>query len=165
MFYKNIFKALSTHRIRYVVVGGVAVLLHGVVRLTADLDLSVSLDSGNLKAFVDLMNEMGFKPRIPVDAHELISQETRASWKREKEMIAFTFYQPEKMIQQIDVFIEDLIPFADLERDAVTFDIFGIEVKVASLKHLKQLKSLSGRPGDKADIDALNEIGEINASQ
>jgi hypothetical protein len=164
MFYKSIFDALSAHKIRYVVVGGVAVVLHGVVRLTADLDLAISLDPDNLKKFVEVMDELGFTPRAPVGVQEFVSPACRASWKKEKGMVAFTFYHPQKTIQQVDVFIEDIIPFADLERDAVTFDIFGINVKVVSFPHLKQLKLISGRPEDMADLEALDEIGGMNAA-
>ncbi|MDN3515601.1 MAG: hypothetical protein NG747_14545 [Candidatus Brocadia sp.] len=39
MFYESIFDKLNKSHIDYIVVGGVALVLHGAVRLTADLDL------------------------------------------------------------------------------------------------------------------------------
>jgi hypothetical protein len=41
MYYEDVFKKLDEKGIRYLVVGGVALVLHGVIRLTADLDLLV----------------------------------------------------------------------------------------------------------------------------
>lgn len=43
MIYEEIFRALNANKVKYVVVGGIALVLHGVVRLTADLDLIVRL--------------------------------------------------------------------------------------------------------------------------
>ena len=48
MFYEEVFRALNKNKVRYLVVGGGAVVLHGVVRMTADLDLFVDLKENNL---------------------------------------------------------------------------------------------------------------------
>ena len=45
----DILKALNDEEIRYVIVGGVAVNLHGHVRFTKDLDLIFAFDETNLK--------------------------------------------------------------------------------------------------------------------
>lgn len=55
MFYEAIFEKLNESHVDYIVVGGVALVLHGVVRLTADLDLMVYLESNNLSNFVNIM--------------------------------------------------------------------------------------------------------------
>ena len=41
--FEPIFQILNTARVRYVVVGGLATVLHGYARLTADVDLAVDL--------------------------------------------------------------------------------------------------------------------------
>ena len=48
MLYEQLFKGLHTHRIRYLVVGAVAVNLHGIPRMTADLDVMVDLEKENV---------------------------------------------------------------------------------------------------------------------
>ena len=55
---------------RYVVVGEIALNLHGVPRATADLDITVAIDEKNLEKLFGVMEELGFKPRIPVSSHE-----------------------------------------------------------------------------------------------
>jgi predicted nucleotidyltransferase len=49
MFYEELFRQLNKKRIDYVVVGGVALVMHGVVRFTADLDLMLHLDAVDMK--------------------------------------------------------------------------------------------------------------------
>jgi len=38
MFYEEVFSALQENNVRYVVAGGLAVILHGIVRFTADIE-------------------------------------------------------------------------------------------------------------------------------
>ncbi len=45
VFYEEVFRKLSDREVKYAVAGGVALVLHGVVRLTADLDLIVELST------------------------------------------------------------------------------------------------------------------------
>ena len=57
--------------IRYVLVGGLAVLLHGVDRLTADIDLVVDLAPEQASKAVETLLRVGFKANAPVDANRL----------------------------------------------------------------------------------------------
>ena len=57
MIYERIFEALNRKEVRYLVVGGVAMVLYGYGRLTVDLDLLVDLDSDNLDKLVKALNE------------------------------------------------------------------------------------------------------------
>jgi len=52
LYYENVFRVLQKNNIRYAVAGGVALVLHGVVRFTADVDLIVDLEQENLRRFV-----------------------------------------------------------------------------------------------------------------
>jgi len=62
-FYEDVLRALDAASIRFVLVGGVAVILHGVPRTTADLDLVIDLEEGNVRRFVGVMTQLGFVPR------------------------------------------------------------------------------------------------------
>ena len=66
MIYLELLKAMEDKGIRYVVVGGVAVVLHGFVRATMDLDLVVSLESSNALKFLELVKGLGYRPKMPV---------------------------------------------------------------------------------------------------
>ena len=63
MFYGEVFKALNKAKVKYVVAGGVAVVLHGYHRLTKDLDLVVLLEKKNLEKFFEALKKIGYIPR------------------------------------------------------------------------------------------------------
>ena len=50
MFYLDLFRSLEQHRVRYLLVGGLAVNLYGVPRMT--MDVVLALDSANLQGFL-----------------------------------------------------------------------------------------------------------------
>ena len=158
MYYENVFKTLHKHKIRYAVAGGVALVLHGVVRFTADLDLIVDFEQENLKRFIGIMHELGYRPRNPVKAEALLDPATREQWKREKGMEVFSFVDPAQPMSLIDVFIEEKIPFGEIMKDLVRITAKGITIPVVSLSHLKSLKKAAGRPQDLADIEAIEAL-------
>lgn len=158
MYYENVFRTLQAKNIRYAVAGGVALVLHGVVRFTADLDLIVDLEPENLQRFIDAMHELGYQPRLPVKADELLDPEKRDRWKREKSMEVFSFTDPSRPMTLIDVFIEEKIPVREVMKEIVLMTARGITIPVVSLAHLKRLKKAANRPQDLADIEAIEAL-------
>lgn len=158
MFYEEIFRQLNKRQIDYVVVGGVALVLHGVVRLTADLDLMLHLDEKNLTRFVDLMNERGYKPRLPIKAKDFIDPEKRKSWFKEKNMEVFSFYHPDQAISLVDVFIHEPLSYKEVKFHSVKMKIGNLLIPVVSIDDLVKLKEISGRPQDMEDIKALRRL-------
>lgn len=158
MYYENVFRMLRQNEIRYAVAGGIALVLHGVVRFTADLDLIVDLEQENLKRFIHSLRELGYRPRNPVKAEALLDPATREQWKREKGMEVFSFVDPTHPMSLIDVFIEEKILFREIMKDIVNVTAKGITIPVVSLPHLKRLKKAAGRPQDLADIEAIEAM-------
>jgi len=158
MFFETLFRKLQEKKIDYMVVGGVALVLQGAVRMTADLDLMVALNENNLTAFVAVMSEMGFRPKAPVSAEAFISAENRESWMRDKGMQVFSFYHPEEMVSLVDVFVHEPIPYNEMSkrRDEKVLD--DIIIPVASIQDLIMLKRIAGRPQDIEDIKALEAL-------
>ena len=64
--FERVFAALEARGVRYLVVGGVAVVLHGHPRFTADLDLVLALDPQNLASAIAALEGLGLRPRAPV---------------------------------------------------------------------------------------------------
>ena len=152
---------LAEKQIRYVVAGGVAVVLHGVPRVTMDLDIIVYLEEKNVLAFIRGMTEIGFLPKAPVKAEEFSDPVKRKQWIREKGMKVFSFYHPKEAMSLVDVFVEEPIEFSKLHTERVVVNIEGVPISVISKRHLKQLKADAGRPEDIADIKALRELDRI----
>lgn len=158
MYYENVFISLQKNNIRYAVAGGVALVLHGVVRFTADLDLIVDLEPENLRRFVQTMTDLGYRPRNPVKAEDFLNPAVREGWKREKGMEVFSFVDPAQPMNLIDVFIEEKIPFREVTQEIVQMTAKGITIPVVSIRHLKRLKQAAGRPQDIADIAAIEAL-------
>src|SRR3972149_4970977 len=157
MFYEEVFESLNEARVDYVVAGGVALVLHGVVRLTADLDLAVSLSPDNLEKFVSVMEKLGYKPKAPVRAKDLADPDKREDWIRKKNMRVFSFHHLARPVL-IDIFIEENIKFSELRKHSITIKAGEISIPVVSADDLIKMKRASGRPQDLADIEALKEL-------
>jgi plastocyanin domain-containing protein len=158
MFYEEVFRKLAERKVRYAVAGGIALVLHGAVRFTADLDLIVDLSPDNLNTFIPAINDLGYRPRLPVKTEDFADPLQRKHWIAEKEMTVFTFYHPERPISEIDVFVREPLEFDVLERELVWIRARDVAIPVVSLHHLKMLKRAAGRPQDLADIEALEEL-------
>lgn len=165
MFYERVLRRLLEKKVRFVITGGLALVMHGVVRFTADLDLIIDLSHENLKRFIDVMKELNFKPKIPVELQELLEPEKRETWIKEKNMVVFTLYNPEREIEEIDIFIKELIPFGEIEKETLWMKVKDMIIPVISKSHLKSLKNLSARPQDMADIKALEELERMEDEQ
>lgn len=163
MLYEDLFRRLEQEQVRYVVAGGVAMLLHGVVRFTADLDLIVELSEENLVRFLSCMSALGFTPRLPVQAEAILDEEMRKQWLHEKNMRVFTFVHPHRPLSEVDIFMEESIPFPELEAQAVLMRASSMTIPVVSMEHLKRLKRVSGRGQDLADIEALEHIERLES--
>lgn len=106
--YENVFRELYKNKVRYIVVGGIAVNLYGVPRMTADLDLMVDLEKENVLKTVNILRSLGYVPKIPENPENLANQEKREEWKK-KNMKAFTFWNTKKPYKQIDILIENIM--------------------------------------------------------
>jgi predicted nucleotidyltransferase len=157
VFYEGVFRKLDQERIEYVVVGGVALVLLGVVRLTADLDLFVELGETNLKKFITVMTALGYQPKM-LSAEDLAKPDMRRQWKEEKGMRVFSFYHPKEPMHLIDIFVDEPIPYETVKRRKKIVTAKGIHIPVVAAEDLVRLKRIAGRPQDLADIEALEEL-------
>ena len=77
MLYEQVFNSLQEHRVRCLVVGGLAVNLHGVPRMTIDLDILVDIETGNLNNLLTALSRIGYRPRLPVNPEDLLDASKR----------------------------------------------------------------------------------------
>lgn len=151
-----IFRELNSADARYVVVGGFAVVLHGVMRFTADLDLIVALDKPNAETVIKCLLKLDFVPRVPVEALDFADQSCRESWIKEKGLTVFSMYKKDNPLLGVDLFVENPLPFEELYKDAVDIELGDTIVKVCSREHLIQMKRMAARAKDLEDIRLLN---------
>jgi hypothetical protein len=147
---EQIFAALDAHRVEYVVIGGIAVQIHGHVRMTNDIDLIPSPVPQNLQRLADALNELGARILNPgsegleIDAQML----PRA-----------TLWQISTPHGDIDVLHEapGAAPFSQLRDRALVIGLGDRSIAIASIDDLIAMKRATGRPIDLADIAALTE--------
>jgi hypothetical protein len=158
MFFEEVLVLLRDGGVRFIVVGGTAVILHGVPRTTADLDLVVDMEASNLRRLVSAMNRLGYQPRAPVPSEALCDPEQRRIWIAEKGMRAFTFHLPGHPLSDIDVLIDSPLDFAQLSLRAERVDAGGLLLHIAAVEDLIHMKKIAGRDQDLADADALRRL-------
>jgi predicted nucleotidyltransferase len=158
--YDGVFRALSAASVRYVVVGGTAVVLQGHARLTVDLDLVVDLAPEQVSAALEALTGIGLRPRLPVDPQAFADPATRRSWVEQRNLLVFSLFHPEQPRCEVDLFATEPLPFDELYTDASTFRIAGVDVRVASRAHLIAMKRQAGRPRDLDDIAVLEALDE-----
>ncbi len=158
MNFFDFFRGLNDRQLDYVVIGGVALVMHGVVRMTADLDLMVAMERGNLQKLIDVMTGLGYRPRIPEPATALLDPEKRKYWREKKHMEVFSFYAPDNPLALVDIMIYEPVSYPLIRQHAVTMKLGSIAVPVASIDDLIALKKISARPQDLEDIKSLEEL-------
>lgn len=154
----EIINALSDAEIEYVLVGGLAVALHGYQRVTLDVDVVLAMTTENLRRFVDIAKAAGLKPVIPIPIDALADPDAIEQWHREKGMLAFALRGPDAMSTVIDVLVRPVVPYTELRRDAVMVAVGPLTVPVASIEHLIAMKTGTGRGKDLIDIDELRKL-------
>lgn len=149
--------ALHDHRVDFVIVGGVAAALHGGSRVTFDLDVVPSLTPESWQSAVDLLWELGARPRIPEPLERIRDVEQVRRWRREKGMLALNFRTPEGSTD-VDLLVGESDAFDDLKQRAVEVTVDQRTFFVASVDDLISMKRRAGRPQDLLDIAELRKI-------
>ncbi|MDR7192925.1 hypothetical protein [Luteimonas terrae] len=161
---REIFKTLADAEVDYVVVGGLAVIMHGYLRATADLDLAIGLSPDNARRGMASLSGIGLRPRLPVTLDDFADPAKRAEWRETRNMLVFPLWDPANPLRSVDVFIDEPIAFEHLLQQAVTKDLDGLPVRVASIPHLIEMKQRAGRPRDLEDIGKLRQILDAETS-
>jgi hypothetical protein len=156
----EIITTLDEDGVRFIICGGVALVLHGVERMTVDIDLAVDMTAHNLRKFLAAMKKLRLKPRAPVPAESLLEPEQRRIFIEDKNALVFTFVDAGNSFRQVDIFLADELSFNALKGDTEQLDISGHTVKLLSKKKLLELKrSIKPlRDKDIFDIQALEKL-------
>jgi hypothetical protein len=76
----GLFALLAAARIPFVLIGGLVLVLHGIDRLTADVDLVIDLSADSARAAVQALVSAGYRALAPVDPILLANPEHRNEW-------------------------------------------------------------------------------------
>jgi len=156
--FEPVIQALHDAEVRYIVVGGLAVLLHGHARLTADIDIVIDLEPSPARRAIGALLALGLKARPPVDPYDFAKPAVREEWIREKNMTVFSFWDPGNPLREVDLFSRYPLDFEQLWHRSVVVPLGATSVRIASLPDLITMKKAAGRPQDLEDVSALSKL-------
>ena len=142
---------LNESGLRYVIVGGLAVIRHGAVRATKDVDAAVAMDDDNLARLEKLVER--WHATNP-DGTPLRSTKLAAGG-------VLPLRTPHCLV---DILSEQLLPapFDDVLGRADVKRIDGVEAPICSFADLVAMKRATGRGTDVLDLERLSDAhGEL----
>lgn len=156
--YLAILKKLNEKGIRYIIVGGIAVNLHGIPRMTYDIDLLLDLEDKNLKRFLKLLKGWGFKPKVPVNIMDFAKKDKREEWIKNKHMKAFNLVNPAWAISEIDIVIDSPVDYDKAYKRVNHIKLQDVAIPTISIGDLIKMKKITGREQDNIDIKYLRKL-------
>jgi predicted nucleotidyltransferase len=156
--FEQLLAALVRANVRFVIVGGVAVVMHGHPRMTLDLDLVVDLEPGNARRAIETLLARGLRPVVPVDALEFADEATRREWIETRNLVVFSMRDERNPLLVVDLFATEPLPFDDLWSRAENVNLGGETIRIASIPDLIVMKRAAARPQDAIDIAELEKI-------
>lgn len=148
---ERIFGALQSNGVDYVTVGGFAVVAHGVVRATVDVDLMIASDAANLERLAAALRVLDAwpdgDPGTAVTA-TLLARDANMRFK--------------SAAGQVDVLGAEQYRrlYPELRSRAIVVEVDGLTVVVASRNDIIRLKAGTGRDRDLLDIGDLLALDE-----
>jgi predicted nucleotidyltransferase len=155
--FEAIVHALNAEEVRFIVVGGLAVITHGYGRKTRDVGLVIRLESASIVRAFQALAKIGYHPRVPITAEQFADPLQRTSWMEEKQMQVLNFFSDAHRETPLDIFISEPFDFEEEYRAALVEESSpGLPVRIVRLSTLLEMKRRAGRTQDLADIDELN---------
>lgn len=152
MFINRVCQALEQQKVRYAIVGGYAVALHGAVRGTMDVDIVINWDLNSLRKTEKALNGIGLVSRLPLIADDVFN--FRDEYVTNRNLVAWNFYHPGDISQQVDIIITYDLKSKGRKRVHTRSGL----LQVLTLADLIRMKRESGRPQDIEDAKALEEL-------
>lgn len=147
---ERIFAVLAAHHVDYLVVGGVAVQVHGHVRMTNDLDIVPAPNRANLDRLAAALREL--KARVLNSGAENLEIDSAM-------LPRATLWQLSTELGDIDVLHDapGAASFDELRSRSLVVALGSIEIPIAGRDDVISMKRAAGRPIDLEDIAALTE--------
>ena len=150
---------LRLHRadVRYVVIGGFAVIAHGAQRSTKDLDICPDPAPENLTRLAGLLADLGARSIGDFEEQEMPSDPTRPEGLAEGGNFRLTTDLGDVDIMQWIPGLPEDRTYRMLAEGATVGDFDGVPVAVCSLEHLRLMKRTAGRAVDLEDLSRLDQ--------
>ena len=150
---------LNRHGVRYVLIGGLAAILHGSPYITYDSDICPSRDASNLERLAETL--VALDARIRTEAAEAgLPFDRSAQFLGRMEILNLVTRHG-----NLDISFRPsgTDGYEDLARSAVRYDFGGHHVQVASLLDVVRSKQAANRDKDRLVLPTLRELLERTA--
>ncbi len=137
---KDVFRSFQQHKVKYVVIGGIAAVIHGVPRATFDLDILVEATPENIQPLLDALLDAGIGTASLTNVDEILSNE-------------ITIFK-----DRVRIDVQTSTPglsFQDAWKRRKTMEYQGQVFYVVSLYDLISSKRATGREVDLEDVRLL----------
>ena len=141
----RVFDAFEKEKVDYVLVGGVAVILYGMQRLTRDIDIFVKMDSQNIARLRRALHSVFNDSSIEEITYDELQR-----------FPVIRYGTPNGFCIDILSQLGDVATYDDLESGSIDFE--NIKIRIATPETLYRLKKDTVRPEDKLDAKFLEEI-------
>jgi predicted nucleotidyltransferase len=138
----------NKHNIKYLVIGGYAVSIHGYPRSTKDIDVCIEMSDTNASKMVQVINDFGFES-LKLKKEDFLK----------KDFITQLGFPP----LRIDI-LNDLsgVGFEEAWNNKKIVSIENVPVNFIGYNDLIIVKKNAGRPQDLADVDKLEKRNKKN---
>lgn len=140
---KGVFASLNSHEVKYIVIGGIASILHGVPRSTLDLDVLIEATKENAQKLLDALLSANLGTAELISPEELLAND-------------ITVFSD---LVRVDVQTATPgITFSEAWRNRVQMNFQGSNVNVLAIPDLIASKRASARPIDLEDAEQLFKL-------
>lgn len=147
--FRELLKIFEKHNIRYLIVGGYAVMKYSEPRFTKDIDVLIATDQENANSVYAALKEFG-APLVNLTPVDFTHKDY--------------FYQMGRPPLRVDIMMSiPGIGFEEAWENREVFELDDLKIPFISRSDLIRSKEASGRPQDKIDIDKLKEAEQLDA--
>jgi hypothetical protein len=156
----EIITELQKQSVNFVICGGVASVLHGVDRVTTDIDIAVDWDRESTQNLLRAMANLKLVPRVPLPPETLLDKAKIDQIIREKNALVFTFIDLANPYRQVDIFLTDQMSYTSLVGSSELMKFRDGEIRVLTKEKMIELKQQirPSRDKDRYDIEQLRKI-------
>ena len=151
-YLEKICGALDKAGVRYALVGGYAVALHGAPRGTFDIDVALRWTLEDLTRAEKALNGAGMVSRLPVSAQDI--HNFRDEYIVNRNLVAWNFHNPDDPLEQVDI----IIAYDLTGKRTESVQLPAGAVHILCIDDLIEMKRRSGRAQDLEDVAALERL-------
>jgi len=157
--FKEIVKCLDREKVRFLLVGGMAVVARGYGRVTFDINIVIQLNKENIIRGFKALESIGYNPRVPITGEAFSDARQREEWINTKGMMVLNFFSDQYLGRMLDVFVTEPFDFdATYDKAVEEYIENNLPFRYVDVETLIAMKEAAGRYKDLEDVKQLRMI-------